>query len=371
MKCEIEFLPVGQGSKPGDAIVVRYGEPNSYELVVVDGGTVDSGKAIVEHIRSEFGQQASVSHLVLTHPDGDHACGLREVLSGLPVRNLWLNPPWEFAGAALPYFANKNWTDRSIAQAIYKEYDIIAEIVAIAQKWSVPITAPLTGRSIGPFRVLWPSQRVYPLMLAQFDRTPAPDELALMQAGWWIGKQPGAFAKLAEKLIAKAQKLTRETWENERLKDGGITSATNESSVILYGDFGQGRRVLLTGDAGIVALTEAANYADQNGLALRDFMFVQIPHHGSRRNVGPTILDRLVGPIQPSGAAPRFHAYVSAPPDDDTHPRKMVVNAFIRRGALVAATQGGKKVFWGGFPPRPGYGPLTPLSFAESVEDYD
>ena len=27
MKCEIEFLPVGDASKAGDAIVIRYGEP--------------------------------------------------------------------------------------------------------------------------------------------------------------------------------------------------------------------------------------------------------------------------------------------------------------------------------------------------------
>ena len=34
MNCEIEFLPVGDGSKAGDAIVVRYGEADAYELMV-------------------------------------------------------------------------------------------------------------------------------------------------------------------------------------------------------------------------------------------------------------------------------------------------------------------------------------------------
>ena len=45
MNCEIEFLPVGDGCKAGDAIVVRYGEANSYEIMVIDGGNLDSGKA--------------------------------------------------------------------------------------------------------------------------------------------------------------------------------------------------------------------------------------------------------------------------------------------------------------------------------------
>jgi len=42
----------------------------------------------------------------------------------------------------------------------------------------------------------------------------------------------------------------------------------------------------------------AAYFAEQAGLTITRLMFVQIPHHGSRRNVGPTILNRLVGPIQ-------------------------------------------------------------------------
>jgi hypothetical protein len=100
-------------------------------------------------------------------------------------------------------------------------------------------------------------------------------------------------------------------------------------------------------------------------------MLVQVPHHGSRRNVGPSILNSILGPIKPNGTLPHLQAYVSAPKDDDTHPRKMVLNAFMRRGYKVAATQGNKIVCWGGFPPRPGYGRLTMLPFATQVEDYD
>ena len=173
-----------------------------------------------------------------------------------------------------------------------------------------------------------------------------------------------------EKAAAKVQKYIPEFWDEELLKDGGKTSASNESSLVLYGDFGVGRRVLLTGDAGIWGWTMAANYADANSLPLQDFMFIQIPHHGSRRNVGPTVLNYVVGPILPEDTTP-FSAFVSAPKEDDSHPRKMVLNAFIRRGARVLATQGGKKVFYGGFPRRSGYGPVDPLPFATEVEGYD
>lgn len=373
MNCEIEFLPVGDATKAGDAIVVRYGEVNSYELMVVDGGNLDSGKLLVEHVHEQFGKQAIISHVVLTHADADHASGLREVLSELSVGNLWLHIPWMSSAAARPYFANKNWTNDGLAAAIFKEYDLITDIVKLALEKKITIQQPFAGMAIGPLRVLSPNQKVYELLLPQFERTPDPDQAAIEATGFWIGKAPESnpFSQLFEKAVAKVQKWVKETWENERLKDAGVTSASNESSVVLYGDFGAGRRVLLTGDAGVWALTMAAYYAEQTGLPLQDFMFVQIPHHGSRRNVGPMILNCILGPIQPEGSTSRFSAFVSAPKDDDTHPRKMVLNAFMRRGGRVIATQGIKKVFWGGFPSRPGYNPAEAMPFASQVEEYD
>jgi beta-lactamase superfamily II metal-dependent hydrolase len=371
MNCEIEFLPVGNGSKPGDAIVVRYGNVNAWELLVVDGGNLDSGKALVSHVKNNFGDNAVVTHALVTHPDTDHASGMREVLDGLPVRNLWLHIPWQFAAVARPYFANKNWTDQGLAQELRKEYDILDDLVTTALKKKIAIQRPFAGMSVGPFRVVSPYQNLYPYFIPQFDRTPDPDQAALEAARFWIGKPPGFVAELLEKAAAKLQHWITETWENERLRDGGVTSASNETSVVLYGDFGLGHRVLLTGDAGIWGLTMANCFAEQMGLAMQDFMFVQIPHHGSRRNVGPSILNTILGPIKPNGAPPHATAFVSAPKNDDTHPRKMVLNAFIRRGYKVGATQGSKIVFWGGFPARQGYGPLTTLPFATQVEDYD
>jgi hypothetical protein len=372
VNCEIEFMPVGSGAKAGDAIVIRYGTVSSFELMVVDGGTLDSGAALVSHIQSQFGSHAVISHVVLTHPDADHASGLRTLLTELPVRALWLHVPWLHAAVSRPYFANKSWTDEGLAAAIRGEYDLLQEIVDLAASKRIPIYEPFVGSAVGPFQILSPHQGIYERLMPQFDRTPEPDQAMLETERCWIGTQlpSSLLAQLVEKAVAKIQKWVPETWEYERLKDGGITSASNESSVILYGDFDAGK-VLLTGDSGVWALTLAAYHAEQSGIALRDFKFVQIPHHGSRRNVGPTILNQLLGPIQQKGSASRFSAFVSAPPEDDTHPRKMVTNAFLRRGGNVIATQGVKKIYYGGFPSRPGYSDAAPIEFATQVEDYD
>jgi beta-lactamase superfamily II metal-dependent hydrolase len=372
MNCEIEFMPVGSGTKAGDAIVIRYGSPTSYELMVVDGGTLDSGATLVAHLQSTFGSQTSISHVVLTHPDADHASGLRTLLAEVPVKNLWMHVPWLHAAASRPYFVNKNWTDEGLVAAIKKEYDLLQEIFDLATSKAIPIYEPFAGGTIGPFQILSPHKGIYDRLMPQFDRTPEPDQVALEAEHYWLGtQQPSSLlAQLVEKAVAKVQKWVPETWEYERLKDGGITSASNETSVVLYGGFDAGK-VLLTGDGGVWALTLAAHQAEQLGILLKDFKFVQIPHHGSRRNIGPTILNRLIGPIQQKGSASRFSAFVSAPPDDDMHPRKMVTNAFLRRGGTVIATQGIKKIYYGGFPARPGYSDAVPMEFATQVEDYD
>ena len=102
MNYEIEFLAVGNASKAGDAIIIRYGD-GDFDLMIVDGGHTETGREIVDHIHNLYGRNAIVADVVLTHADGDHACGLRTVLEELDVRRLWLNVPALHAEAARPF----------------------------------------------------------------------------------------------------------------------------------------------------------------------------------------------------------------------------------------------------------------------------
>jgi beta-lactamase superfamily II metal-dependent hydrolase len=126
-----------------------------------------------------------------------------------------------------------------------------------------------------------------------------------------------------------------------------------------------GGRLVLTGDAGIPALTVAADYMEDFGLA-GPLDFIQVPHHGSRRNVGPTILDRLLGGYPQS---PRASSFVSASRDDKKHPSRQVTNAFCRRGAPVCSTEG-RAIRHGSpdAPVRPGWGPVDPLPLYPTIE---
>jgi beta-lactamase superfamily II metal-dependent hydrolase len=368
MNGEIEFLPVGEASRAGDAIVVRYGSDQSYGLMLIDGGHQESGSDIVEHLKTQFPGRG-FDHVVLTHPDIDHASGLRTVLAEVTVSNLWMILPWEHAADAAHLFDDKTIGPDDLADQIREAYPVLDELLEIARMHSIPVRSPFQGEQIGPFKVLSPSYGDYLHLLPQFDRTPAADAAALQRASKWIGKET-LWARIAASLQEKATSWIRERWDIELLRDGGKTSATNESSVVLYGEFETGP-ALLTGDAGISALSAAADYAEATLLPLQQFRFVQIPHHGSRSNVGPSILDRIVGGRKASLQQSTFSAFASAPKDDDSHPRKMVLNAFTRRGGAVLATQGAKIVYFGGFRLRPGYDYRDPIAFADYVEAYD
>lgn len=160
-----------------------------------------------------------------------------------------------------------------------------------------------------------------------------------------------------------------ETIQIETLKDYEETSRENESSVILYGNLGHGG-ILFTGDAGKEALNKACQYAQEKEFNIADNLsFVQVPHHGSKRNIEPIILNRIVGKISINKR--NTVAYVSSGKNDKKHPAKIVVNAFIRRGCKVIATQGSTKCHHRGKTPTRNWSTAKPLEFSNKVESYD
>jgi beta-lactamase superfamily II metal-dependent hydrolase len=371
MDFEIEFLPVGDGSKAGDAIVARYGSNGQYAVTVIDGGTQDSGDALVDHIKSHYGERTVVDHVISTHPDNDHASGLRRVLGKLPVNSLWLHGLWHHSSDLLPFFADKQLTPDKLQQKIKAEYPIVEELIALARAQGTPVYEPFEAAQIGPFTVLSPTRYAYDRLVAQFRRTPEPDKPLLESQNFYldVAKQ-SILASLIETVTKKVMQWIDERWDIELLKDGGTTAAENESSVVLWGDFGSAK-VLLTGDAGVNALTWACDYAVSRGIDVQTAKLVQVPHHGSRSNVGPTLLDRILGPKTAAGCGKRY-GIVSAPKDDENHPRKMVMNACLRRSTPVYKTQGQTFRYHSGtMPARANESPAEPFGFFGKVEAYD
>lgn len=368
MDFEIEFHPVGDASKAGDAITLRYQIGDAYEIIAIDGGTDDCGSYLVDHIKRYYGEDAFLNHVISTHPDTDHACGLREVLRNFPVGTLWLHGVWHHAAEMLPYFSDKRWTAEGLSNAIRKEYSVIEELIELAREKNTPVYEPFQDKQIGPFTVLSPRKETYLRLVPQFRKTPVADQDALEEAEMSLGgnKARSWLASLAE----RAASWVAEHWDVELLRENPSTAAENESSTVLLGKFGD-YTILLTGDAGINALTWAQNCAERNGIDIKSPSLMQVPHHGSRSNVSPSVLNRLLGEPLPHGSANRGTAVVSAPKDDTKHPRKMVMNAFRRRGYPVQKTQGVYYRRYSGMPVRPSEREAVPFGWFDQVEQYD
>jgi glyoxylase-like metal-dependent hydrolase (beta-lactamase superfamily II) len=158
---EIEFHPVGNGERAGDAISVRYSAPEGYKVIIIDGGTEESGESVVEHVKTVYGKDTVVSDVINTHPDADHACGLRPILRQLPVERLWLHGVWHHATEISKFFGDSRWTADGLERKIRGEYPVIGDLLDIAAERGIPAYEPFVGRKIGPFTVLSPTEQTY------------------------------------------------------------------------------------------------------------------------------------------------------------------------------------------------------------------
>lgn len=364
---EIDFLPVGSGDRSGDAIAIRYGAPGNYKVLVYDGGTKESGQALVDHIKNYYGT-TRVDYLVNSHPDADHASGLSVVLESMVVGELWMHRPWNYSKIILDYFKDGRITDNSLAERLKEKMSAAYALEQLANKLHIPVYEPYRGASIGEFVVLSPERDWYiHELISEFAKSPEQKK-AVSFADGGLAKAFEAIAKAASKAIT----WVSEIWTYETLRNTVQTSAENESSVVLFGQI-DGKGILLTGDAGVRALDATASYAESKNVSLPNVLnFIQMPHHGSRNNVSSEILDRIVGPRKAydDGTTTKT-AFVSASRDSSTHPRTVVMNAFIRRGTKVVATKGQTKRYPHNMPPRDGWISATPLAFSSKVESWD
>lgn len=312
---------------------------------------------MAQHIKEYYGT-SKVDTVVPTHPDNDHLGGLATVIEEMDVGELWMHLPWKHTKQIAGMFKDGRVTDNSVKEDLRRSLDAAGTLERLARKKNIPIREPFTGVcDLGGFLcVVGPPLEFYENLLPGFRGTPEPKEsLAL-----------GILGRMAAK-AGEVIKKVLENWNFETLTDDGETSAENNTSAILLLRSDE-KNLLFTADAGIPALTIAADILSANGYDYTKYSFVQVPHHGSQRNVGPTILNRLLGPKlkEPQKLKTSF---ASVPKEGEPkHPAKKVTNAFLRRGAPVHVTKGVKTWHYLGAPDR-GWGPSVPLPLYTEVEE--
>jgi len=317
---EIDYMPVGDGKSSGDAIVVKFGDLHSgdrskFKVVVIDGGTLNSGNSIVDHLQDFTGDNV-IDLAVVTHSDNDHVSGMQPILENCQVSALLMHAPW-LAIEKLKFI---------------KSLERAQEIHEIALANGVTHYDPLIATSFygGQLKVLGPSVDYYVSLLPQFDGEP---------------KMIGASTK---QTVIETSDPSTETLDDAHK----YTSATNNSSVILLFNLGD-KRLLFAGDAGVEALSKAIETSMLQGDDLQNLYFLHVPHHGSHHNVNTELIDFF----NPGTS------FISASALAQKHPHPRVVNAFHRRELPIYSTKGHGLRYHYNAPDRQGWStaPLAPF----------
>ena len=358
---EIDFLPVGDSTKNGDAICLRWGynldddKKRRQWVMVVDGGFFNNGENVVKHIEKYYGTK-QIDVLVNTHPHSDHLNGLEKVVEDCSIKYLVMHRPWEHAGLK-DIFNDGRVTSKSIRESLKDGLEKAYNIAVSARNKGAKLCECFTPSKWEDLcgvdvYVLNPSKQYYENLLPSFNVTPTD------------GEDDGA------KRVEFSEKLYPEEWYP--LTDDGETSADNNSGIVLAFKLPDdiGGIAMLTGDAGIPALDNSVIEAKRQGIDLKgNLKFFQIPHHGSIQNLGPAVLNKIFG--IPLEAAKRTKtAYVSVSTGhDNQHPAKHVINALEDRGVECYMTNGSaiRKSF-GHVPNRPGWIALEKIERYPLVE---
>ena len=252
---EIDFLEV-HTKKSGDAVGVRYETSGIIFIHVIDGGYAATGDSLVQHINEYYGNPSYIDHVVVTHPDQDHAEGIQAVLEHFAVGALWMLLPWNYVDILIDRFDRYTNSD-NLKKKLREAYPYLAELEKIANRKGIPVYEPFQGVQIGAFIVLAPSQSRYLDSVVTSAKT--PQEVAVDGLLVEAGRMFLRAAKMATSFVWAA-------WGAEVFPDEG-TSNENEMSVIQFARLCD-EAIVLTADAGRDGLAEAADYAPYVGLAL-------------------------------------------------------------------------------------------------------
>ena len=148
----------------------------------VDGGYANDGQKLVQHIREYYDKPPYIDHVVLTHPDTDHASGLTTVLEEYDVKRLWMNRPWEHIDELMPRFERYQDRDRLIAR-LKRDFPKAAELDELANDKGIEIKDAFRGGRIGEFTVLSPSKATYLDLIVESDKTPVPATRVMAKLG--------------------------------------------------------------------------------------------------------------------------------------------------------------------------------------------
>lgn len=331
---EVDMLNIGDA----DCILVTGWVHGAPERVLIDGGSKKNAETVRQFLRQRAVRY--VDHVVSSHPHNDHAGGLLELVRdpSFDFGSFWMHVPGNHIDIRLVTNALQKTPAKRVAKIIDDSLELQREIGSAVERRRRPVYEPFVGNQIGFLTVCGPTRPFYGLLVAEFANL---ERLARFE------DQLTAYER--QSLLEMIVKTHHPGADDGSVLGGQPTAPENDTSVILATRFSTDV-LLFTADAGVIALTQAARAYPQ----LRNCDWMQIPHHGSRRNINEELIRWF---------SPRM-AYVSAG-GNLKHPRRKVVNTFKQCGTRVFSTHHPRPAhLWyglGSVPRRLDYGPAAPL----------
>ena len=353
---EIDLLPVGDGSKSGDAILLRFGDlyegKSAQKVVVIDGGYKCTAKSVKDHLIKYYNcinaqGKIQIDLMILTHPDVDHVGGLVELANDpdIQIIRIMMHRPWE--ELSVSWFKDGRITNKSIRQRLIDAFGKAYELDLATKKSYTCSSMPNSYKFGGAIlHILAPSPSLYKTQISLCDKTPD----SVVESRMSETKMFGKILNEEPYNIGHSIKW----YYNEQ------TTAINETSLVIMFEY-LDVKILFTGDAGIECLQEAIDYAEANGIDLSKLDIIKMPHHGSRKNITPDIMCKLG-----HDGTECYFSCVSG--DEGHHPSKRLVNLLNQMGFGVFCTRGNILRRHHNAPVRDGYKPAKTLGYFPTME---
>lgn len=338
MDISIDMLSIGNAD---NIIVWLKNEDNSF-IVVIDGGNPSDGEKVEKHLEKYIlphVTQSGPNLIISTHPDKDHIGGLTYVVQKYSnsIDNVLVHDPALHTNDSY-YNELKTWIKKHTLTDKYKiileSLNNLSDFIKVVDSYDGIIrTEPFTGVYVKDWHIeiLGPSEPYYENLLPDFR-----------DLDKYFKTENEKYE--TDNLLKEIRKLILKQDSNENpcpiVDEENRSSAENDSSTIVQITAKNGKYIF-TGDAGVDALNNAISNSN-----IDKCHWLDVPHHGSRRNLTSQIIKKI---------SPKV-AFISAN-GDDKHPRKELVECLKKHGSIVYSTHyGGNK--WhhnGDFPDRKNY----------------
>jgi beta-lactamase superfamily II metal-dependent hydrolase len=302
-----------------DSILIRHHNQGVKTVILVDGGRKGHTPIVRQFLR-DMGE-SELDHLVCSHHHEDHAGGLVELVSDttLTIRRAWVHLG-DLLVDRIDQSRFKAFT--SLLRRAQASKETQRELVKALLKRGITPEEPFAVAEIGPLCVVSPTEEFY------------NSQLELIREESVAKALNNRYHKRDTRAMMEAIGFTKDG-EDDSEDDGDLggetTSPENEISTILVmpwtGADGLTKYFLLTADAGTAALADLQARSENAKSLLKAVKWMQLPHHGSRRNMNIELLDYYKPEV----------GFVSAE-GSKKHPSVKLVNAVKERGGEVYST---------------------------------